>query len=882
MKNFLLMLIVLAMSMPAWAQTWSKDLEKSAKSGDQAAQLAVAKAYLNGDGVEKSLEKSAKWLYLATKSGNKEAEQLLLSFYSKDLEKYAKEGDAQAQYEVGMDYFAGTEIAKNTETAAKWFNLAQAQGHKEAREKLLSYYSKELEKVAKAGDAQAQYEVGMDYFAGTEIAKNTETAAKWFNLAQAQGHKEAREKLLSYYSKELEKVAKAGDAQAQYEVGMDYFAGTEIAKNTETAAKWFNLAQAQGHKEAREKFLSFYSKELEKVAKAGDAQAQYEVGMDYFAGTEIAKNAETAAKWFDMAKSQGHKEATDKLYTFYSKILENYAKQGESKAQYCVAEAYLNGVEVEQNYPKAANFFNKASLQGHKNAKTKLYSFYSKELKKLAKKDVNAQYALGVAYYNGVGTKKDTEEAGEYLSKAMDNGHKKAGELLYSFDSYAKRKRTYTVGLYGDKILTASKDPGQPFTLKDKDCYITGIATSLSTSPIRQMNNSCYTAYIVANITDSKIKINGGEEVQLTGPVTISVNFGKPLSISVFPKTNITFPGFGPVKTYETSTIIPGYKFETRGLHSINPVPYNPSLDELSKFRFDNYISDSKANINKDNIKSCSIEYVLEPDGYGIKEDERQITLEMNNGDIFKYKSYNRGNGYALSYYSSADKNSTYTCDIQSRDAKKFYKKFSDGSVFSYDENKDEGQLPDRSTFKDKSKGRTLLSVEDFVVNLSSIKDKDVFYNKVLKLCDDESFKSIRKSYDEDSKVGKGFNAGSGRPNIEVHLEITKNGTKTNLYYSKKGFLTQKQVDLINKDFDKKLDNYYKKLYSSYGKANVDAIKNGNLRKGMSIYLVDEFFDVSRDGSWNGSISRYYVGRIGITFFIVYTRGNQITDWYTY
>ena len=823
MKNFLLMLIVLAMSMPAWAQTWSKDLEKSAKSGDQAAQLAVAKAYLNGDGVEKSLEKSAKWLYLATKSGNKEAEQLLLSFYSKDLEKYAKEGDAQAQYEVGMDYFAGT-----------------------------------------------------------EIAKNTETAAKWFNLAQAQGHKEAREKLLSYYSKELEKVAKAGDAQAQYEVGMDYFAGTEIAKNTETAAKWFNLAQAQGHKEAREKFLSFYSKELEKVAKAGDAQAQYEVGMDYFAGTEIAKNAETAAKWFDMAKSQGHKEATDKLYTFYSKILENYAKQGESKAQYCVAEAYLNGVEVEQNYPKAANFFNKASLQGHKNAKTKLYSFYSKELKKLAKKDVNAQYALGVAYYNGVGTKKDTEEAGEYLSKAMDNGHKKAGELLYSFDSYAKRKRTYTVGLYGDKILTASKDPGQPFTLKDKDCYITGIATSLSTSPIRQMNNSCYTAYIVANITDSKIKINGGEEVQLTGPVTISVNFGKPLSISVFPKTNITFPGFGPVKTYETSTIIPGYKFETRGLHSINPVPYNPSLDELSKFRFDNYISDSKANINKDNIKSCSIEYVLEPDGYGIKEDERQITLEMNNGDIFKYKSYNRGNGYALSYYSSADKNSTYTCDIQSRDAKKFYKKFSDGSVFSYDENKDEGQLPDRSTFKDKSKGRTLLSVEDFVVNLSSIKDKDVFYNKVLKLCDDESFKSIRKSYDEDSKVGKGFNAGSGRPNIEVHLEITKNGTKTNLYYSKKGFLTQKQVDLINKDFDKKLDNYYKKLYSSYGKANVDAIKNGNLRKGMSIYLVDEFFDVSRDGSWNGSISRYYVGRIGITFFIVYTRGNQITDWYTY
>ena len=268
MQKFLLMLIVLAMSMPAWAQTWSKDLEKSAKSGDQAAQLAVAKAYLNGDGVEKSLGKSAKWLYLATKSGNKEAEQLLLSFYSKDLEKYAKEGDAQAQYEVGMDYFAGTEIAKNTETAAKWFNLAQAQGHKEAREKFLSFYSKELETVAKAGDAQAQFCTGEFFYNGNGVAKDVKVAAKWYDMAVAQKHEGAKKSLRGFYSKELEnRVKNDGDSELQYYLGLCYQKGIEVKPNAEKAAKLFEASMNQGNKEAAKAFFTCDSKYQSKVVK---------------------------------------------------------------------------------------------------------------------------------------------------------------------------------------------------------------------------------------------------------------------------------------------------------------------------------------------------------------------------------------------------------------------------------------------------------------------------------------------------------------------------------------------------------------------------------------------------------------------------------------
>lgn len=51
MKRLFLVLMVLALSVPVLAQTWSKELEKTAKKGDVTAQLAVGNAYFNADGV---------------------------------------------------------------------------------------------------------------------------------------------------------------------------------------------------------------------------------------------------------------------------------------------------------------------------------------------------------------------------------------------------------------------------------------------------------------------------------------------------------------------------------------------------------------------------------------------------------------------------------------------------------------------------------------------------------------------------------------------------------------------------------------------------------------------------------------------------------------
>ena len=88
----LLFVIMMCVAVVANAQSWSKNLEKKAKKGDVAAQVAVANAYASGDGVKLDLNKAAKWYYEAAKQGHMEARLKLYSFYSKELEIIGLDG----------------------------------------------------------------------------------------------------------------------------------------------------------------------------------------------------------------------------------------------------------------------------------------------------------------------------------------------------------------------------------------------------------------------------------------------------------------------------------------------------------------------------------------------------------------------------------------------------------------------------------------------------------------------------------------------------------------------------------------------------------------------------------------------------------------------
>ena len=84
----------------------------------------------------------------------------------------AQEGDADAQFFVGLRYVNGQGVEKNDAEAVKWFLKAAQQGH-----------------------SDAQYLVGVCYNQGIGVEQNYAEARKWYEKAIQSGNVKAQEKL---------------------------------------------------------------------------------------------------------------------------------------------------------------------------------------------------------------------------------------------------------------------------------------------------------------------------------------------------------------------------------------------------------------------------------------------------------------------------------------------------------------------------------------------------------------------------------------------------------------------------------------------------------------------------------------------------------------
>tara|TARA_R110002073_G_scaffold192254_6_gene351041 strand:+ start:1518 stop:2186 length:669 start_codon:yes stop_codon:yes gene_type:complete len=122
-------------------------------------------------------------------------------------------------------------------------------------------------------------------------------------------------------------------------------------------------------------------------AQLGDAKAQNGLGVMYYTGEAISKNAagkvldndpELAAGWFYRS-----------------------AEQGYADAQFNLGLMYVNGDGVEKDIAQAVELFQKAAEQGH----------------------VDAQNNLGALYYMGEGVPKDLDKAIQWFEKAAAQGN---------------------------------------------------------------------------------------------------------------------------------------------------------------------------------------------------------------------------------------------------------------------------------------------------------------------------------------------------------------------------------------------------------------------------------------------------------------------------
>lgn len=122
-----------------------------------------------------------------------------------------------------------------------------------------------------------------------------------------------------------------------------------------------------------------------KSAEANDSTGQYYVGYFYQEGLHVKKNTHLAVKYYEKAASQGLVKAVlaiadcYKLGIGYEKDMRKYivflkqaADDGYAEAQYRMGLYYQNGEGGQKDMIQAAYWYQKANLQGHIRAKSKL------------------------------------------------------------------------------------------------------------------------------------------------------------------------------------------------------------------------------------------------------------------------------------------------------------------------------------------------------------------------------------------------------------------------------------------------------------------------------------------------------------------------------
>ena len=117
---------------------------------------------------------------------------------SRELRPLAEQGDAGAQYKLGVMYDKGRGVPQDYAKAVQWYR-----------------------KAAEQGDAGAQYIFGL-YKIGEGVPLDYAEVVKWSR-----------------------KAAEQGVAEAQYNLGVDYKFGQGVPQDYAQAHMWFNLAASR-------------------------------------------------------------------------------------------------------------------------------------------------------------------------------------------------------------------------------------------------------------------------------------------------------------------------------------------------------------------------------------------------------------------------------------------------------------------------------------------------------------------------------------------------------------------------------------------------------------------------------------------------------------
>ncbi len=213
----------------------------------------------------------------------------------------------------------------------------------------------------------------------------------------------------------LEPLARAGDARAQFKLGVLYSEGWGVEQNLDRAIYWYRRS-----------------------AEAGLPKAQYNLAHVHLtrimSGRYTEEDVEQALHWFEKAAATGMARATSALGGMYwggfgvkedpvraRSYFESAAAMGNARANFALGIIYMYGEGVARDDAMAADYFARAAEAG----------------------DTDGIYYLGMLYYEGRGVPKDDARAFELISRAAELGN---------FRGYFGMYEIYRWGYMGQEV----------------------------------------------------------------------------------------------------------------------------------------------------------------------------------------------------------------------------------------------------------------------------------------------------------------------------------------------------------------------------------------------------------------------------------------------
>ena len=200
----------------------------------------------------------------------------------------AEQGDAKAQYNLGVMYSKGLGVPQDHKEAVRLYRLS-----------------------AEQGDADAQYNLGLMYDKGQGVLQDYKEAVRLFRLSAEQGNVYAPNLIYQLAKKNVPEALQFCIQKAKQ--------GDEKAKAILYDLSKKNVPEA----------LQF----LVKDAKDGIDEAQNKLGEVYSQGLGLPQDYVSAHMWFNLSGSQGNKGAIRNRNKLERKMLPEQIVQAQEMAR---------------------------------------------------------------------------------------------------------------------------------------------------------------------------------------------------------------------------------------------------------------------------------------------------------------------------------------------------------------------------------------------------------------------------------------------------------------------------------------------------------------------------------------------------------------------